>query len=483
VRRRAASGAQPRRSAVLSCVTVYAGLDRPTGEAIEQAELDPDARDALELLERLCRQPSVSADGRALEETADLVEGLLRDAGFETQQLRVDGAPPAVFGELGGRSPYTLLLYNHYDVQPEVPLELWESPPFEPTIRDGKLYARGAADNKGELAVRLAAVRAVKRERGQVPIRIRWIVEGEEEIGSPHFDELARRFARLLHADACLWEGTGFAPDGRPMIGLGYKGVLSVRLAVRALARDGHSALAAILPSAAWRLVHALAAIRGPDGRVRIPGFYEPVREPTPGERLTLAEETSSLEDELLAAYGATEFVDGLRGAALRERRSFSPTANIAGIETGYAGPGIKTVLPAEAVAQLDFRLVPEQHPDELAAQLRSHLDAEGFGDVEVTVLGAAEPVATPIDDPFVQRVASIAERFAGCRPSIAPLGPATLPLLASLRGHVGLPGLAPPDNPLHVGAAAHAPNENVRLEDLERAYRFSYTLLEAIGA
>ena len=160
-----------------------------------------------------------------------------------------------------------------------------------------------------------------------------------------------------------------------------------------------------------------------------------------------------------------------------------SPTANITGIETGYAGPGIKTVLPAAAAAQMEFRLVPDQHPDTVAAELRSHLDVEGFDDVEVTVLGSAEPVVTPISDPLVQRVASIAERFAGQRASITPIGPATLPLLASLRRHVGVPGLAPPDNPVYAGAAAHAPNENVRPEDVERAYHFNYALFEQIAA
>src|SRR5215211_7056273 len=202
--------------------------------------------DALRTLDLLCRQPSVSAESRELTETAELVEELLRGAGFETQQLRADGGPPAVYGAQAGTSPYRLLLYNHYDVQPVDPLELWESPPFEPTVRDGKLFARGAADNKGELAVRLAVVRALRERTGELPITIRWIIEGEEEMGSPHFDEIVRRYANDLRADACLWEG---AParlrDGRPSIGLGFKGTLAVRLDVRRAASDAHSAAAA----------------------------------------------------------------------------------------------------------------------------------------------------------------------------------------------------------------------------------------------
>src|SRR5919201_3965158 len=182
---------------------------------------DDETRETVRLLELLCRQPSVSAEGRALAETADLVEELLADAGFTTRQLEANGGPPAVYGEQPGRSAYTLLLYNHYDVQPVDPLQLWDSPPFEPTVRDGKLYARGAADNKAELAVRLAVIRRLREEHGELPVRIRWIVEGEEEIGSPSFEGLAKGYADLLRAGGCLWEGSLWRRDGRPELGLG----------------------------------------------------------------------------------------------------------------------------------------------------------------------------------------------------------------------------------------------------------------------
>ena len=223
--------------------------------------------EALRLLDLLCREPSVSAEGRALETTATLVEELLSGSGFSTRQLRADDGPAAVYGEQRGRSDYTLLLYNHYDVQPPDPLELWESPPFEPTLRDGKLFARGAADNKGELAVRIAVIRALLEQDGELPLTIRWIVEGEEEVLSPHFDEIVRRNADALRADACLWEGSSARlSDGRPSIGLGFKGALSVRFDVKLLKTDAHSAAAATVPSAAWRLVEALASLRDRDG-------------------------------------------------------------------------------------------------------------------------------------------------------------------------------------------------------------------------
>src|SRR5438874_3343672 len=174
------------------------------------------AEDALRILELLCRQPSVSAEGRNLEATAELVEALLAGVGFETRQLRVGDGAPAVYGDQEGRSDFTLLLYNHYDVQPVDPIELWDSPPFEPTHRDGNLFARGTSDNKAEIAVRLAAIRALRDESGELPIRIRWIVEGEEEIGSPSFDDIVRANAELLKADGALYEGSAARlPDGR----------------------------------------------------------------------------------------------------------------------------------------------------------------------------------------------------------------------------------------------------------------------------
>ena len=447
-------------------------------------ELDVAAveRDALRILELLCRQPSISAEGTQLAETADLVEELLAGAGFETRQLAADGSPPAVYGDLPGTGDFTLLLYNHYDVQPVDPLDLWETPPFEPTLRDGKLFARGASDNKAELAVRLATIRALREARGDLPVRIRWIVEGEEEVGSTHFDEIVRRNVDLLRADACLWEGCGALADGRPEVCLGFKGTLAVRLDLEVLSGDAHSGLAAALPSAAWRLLRAVASLRDAGGRVRIAGFQDVVRKPTEEERAVIAVQSDSIEAELHEAYGFDEFVDGLTGPALRERFIFEPTCNLAGFHSGYGGPAVKTVLPARASAWLDFRVVPDQRPEDVLGQLRAHLDGEGYSAVEITPLVLAQPASTPLDHPFVQRVTRVAERVSNRAPSIELRSPATLPIVASLQRHVGVPGVAAPDNPVYSGSAAHAPNEHVRLEDFEFAVRFTLALLDELG-
>jgi acetylornithine deacetylase/succinyl-diaminopimelate desuccinylase-like protein len=171
-----------------------------------------------------------------------------------------------------------------------------------------------------------------------------------------------------------------------------------------------------------------------------------------------------------------------LTGAALMERASYRPTANIAGIQTGYNGPGIKTVLPGAASAWLDFRLVPDQRPGEVLELLRAHLEREGFGDVFVTELASCPPAVTPIDDPFVQRVVRVADAVAGARSSLLPLAAATLPIVASFQEHLGVPGLAAPDNPTYAGSRAHAPNEHIRLEDVGPAVRFTYALLQDLA-
>lgn len=439
------------------------------------------SHDAQTLLEQLARQPSVAAQNLGMAEMADMVERLLSETGFATQRLYADGAPPFIYGELKGTSDYTVLLYNHYDVQPPEPFELWNTPPFEPTVRNGSLYARGVSDNKSEFAARLTAIRALLAVNGSLPVTLRWIIEGEEEVGSPHFGAMAQKYSELLKANGCLWEGSSFDVSGRPEASLGAKGLLYVQLDIAGTGIDAHSGNAPILPSAAWRLVQALASLRSPDGRVLIPGFYDAVRPPTSQQQQALYEQTDE-EEALREAYGITTFNDNLTGVELRKRYSFSPTCNIAGLLSGYTGEGTKTVLPAKAMAKIDFRLVPDQTPEDILAKLRAHLEKQGYSDIRVTVFGRAQPTVSSMDDPFVRRVLSIAESFEGTKPSITPISGGSLPLLEPLTRYVGLPGLSAPGNASYWASAAHAPNEHIRLEDLERAVRFNCHMFQRLG-
>ena len=232
----------------------------------------------------------------------------LRALGFEMQVLPKEGggpsAQPVVFAELRGKSAKTLLFYNHYDVQPPEPLELWTSPPFEPALRDGKLYGRGVSDNKGNIASRLAALKAWREVRGELPCSLKFCIEGDEEIGSPQMEEFVEEHRELLSADACVWEGGGVTWDGPPMVTLGVKGLLYVELTCETINRDAHSSYGTVLPNAAWRLAWALSTIKAQDERVQIEGFYDDVRAPTPEERAAIeampqedAETLKSLRD------------------------------------------------------------------------------------------------------------------------------------------------------------------------------------------
>jgi len=315
-----------------------------------------------------------------------------------------------------------------------------------------------------------------------LPITLRWIIEGEEEIGSPHFGAIASKYAALLQADGCFWEGEGFGPTGRPELLLGTKGLLYVQLDVQGTGIDAHSGSAPILPSAAWRLVQALATLRTPEGHVRIPGFYNTVLTPSEAQLAAISDQPN-MDAELREAYKVDRFVDGLSGAALSERLAFTPTCNLAGLVSGYTGQGSKTVLPARAMAKIDFRLVPEQDPQDILAKLKTHLRAEGYDDISVTAFGSAEPVVTPIDAPLVQRMIRIAQGYNGKSPSINPIAGGTLPLLGALRRYVGVPGLSVPGNPTYWANGAHAPNEHIRLDDLREAVRFNCYMFQALAS
>ncbi len=437
-------------------------------------EIETQVQNFQSLITEYCRLESVGAQNRMMAETADWVEKLLKDTGFETRQLPVDGAPNYVYGTLKGKSDFTLLLYNHYDVQPEAPVELWESPPFEVTERDGKLVARGISDNKSELISRICAIRAIQGTQGDFPINIKWIIEGEEEIGSVHFDAMTRQYGDLLKADGTLWEGGGFNEKGQAGVALGFRGMLYVEYSVESMKIDAHSGGAHKLPSAAWRLVKALATLKDENGNVLIPGFYDDVREPTEMEKQASRDNVDpEQEARYKEYYGIDSFLHNRSGYEL-ETSVYEPTANIAGFLTGYTETGLKTVLPAKAMAKMDFRLAPNQRPDDIFEKLKAHLKAQGFGDVQVRNLGIADPVVTPIESDFVQKMTQICRAFTNQEPQITPLVGGTLPLLGPMKDNVGVLGISTSGNPSYYGSGPHAPNEHIRVKDIPRAIEFN---------
>ncbi len=449
--------------------------------------IDDHLNDSVAELTELCKLPSVSAQKSAIEETAEHVSGLLRGLGFEARVLPkpvlspVEGPPggqPVVYAEQPGRSTRTLLFYDHYDVQPPEPLELWSTPPFQPTLRDGKLYGRGVSDNKGNIAAHLAALRAWKEVRGELPCAVKFCIEGDEEIGSPHMEEFVEEQRKLLAADACVWEGGGVTWEGVPQVTLGVKGLLYVELESNTVNRDAHSSYGTVLPNAAWRLAWALASVKGPDEGILIDGFYDAVRPATPEER-SAVEAMPSEEAETLASYGVGEALTGVRGLEYRLRHLFAPTATIDGLTSGYEGEGPKTVLPARAMAKMDFRLVPELDPDDIFAKLRGHLDSHGFGDITVRRLGGERPARTPVSDPFVGVVRQAVVDTYGREPIIVPTMAGTGPLYPFV-ATLGLPtadiGIGYP------GARIHAPDENIRIEDFRNGAKAVAALLGRFG-
>lgn len=417
---------------------------------------------SLEELKTYVAQPSISAQNLGLRECAELVKGMLEKRGFKAEINATDGAP-VVFGEIKGKSDKTLLIYNHYDVQPPEPLELWESPPFEPQIRDGKMYGRGVSDDKGHLTSRLHAIDAILAEEGELPCNIKFIIEGEEETASVHLHDYITQNVKKLKADACVWEFGGVDHRERPQQYLGLRGICYVELSVTALGTDVHSGIGgSIFPNAAWRLVWALNTLKGRDERIRIPGFYDDVIPPTARDR-EFMEKLPPIHEEYKKRYGVKEFIKGLTDdTEIKMEEVFTPTCTICGLTSGYQGPGSKTVQPAFASAKVDFRLVPDQKPEDILKKLRAHLDAEGFSDVEIKFLGGEPAARTDPDHPFVKMVVNSAEDVYDVPMDIVPMvggsGP-SYPFVHDLGLPVVTMGLGYPET------RAHAPNENIRID------------------
>jgi acetylornithine deacetylase/succinyl-diaminopimelate desuccinylase-like protein len=428
-------------------------------------------------LSEACSIPSLAGRPDDLARMADWVEDHLYSLGAHTERLRYESAPEAILAEIGD-GPRSVLVYDHYDVQPVDPIELWQSAPFEPDIRDGTFYARGAADNKGDLVARLAALDIQNEIHGDLPVHLKFLIEGEEETGSKSFKAIVNRYGHRIQADGCVWEGTGIDHVGRPELVFGAKGLAYVELTCRGLADDQHSSLAVIAPSPVWHLVEALSTLRSPDGKVLIDGFYDDVVVPS-DEDLALLEHLPFEEEAERQRLGVDEFVGGDTGVDLVRRYYFEPTCNIAGIYAGFVEPGTsKTVLPKQALAKVDMRLVPNQDPDDIVAKLRKHLASHGFGDIEITQYSMEHPVRSRPDSPIgIATIKACADVFSEA-PVVSPLMIGTGPMYP-IASTLGIPTVSPagvcrPDSNIH------APNENCRLEDFLRIVEYTVAWIRA---
>ncbi|HLZ95050.1 MAG TPA: M20/M25/M40 family metallo-hydrolase [Candidatus Dormibacteraeota bacterium] len=442
------------------------------------AYIDKNSRRFVDELKQLCSFPSISNHGlEAIKPARDWLAERL--GGFTDRVETFDaGGMPALYAEVLGAGKRKLLLYEHYDVQPVDPIELWDSKPFEPAEKDGKLVARGVADDKADVMARIHALETLKH-LGEVPVTLRFLVEGEEEIGSKTFEKIAHDHADDLHADGCLWESGGFDSAGRPTLFFGARGLLYVQLRVKMLAFDQHSGYASIYPSAAVYLVQALASLRDQDMNIRIEGFYDDVVEATEADRRMMARIDPEVEDRK-RLVGFARLIRDPAPEHVVEQLLFTPTANIAGVTTGYQGPGSKTVLPAEATAKLDFRLIPNQDPHDILDKLRRHLDANGFDKVEIMWADGEKPARSDPQSRIGVVTADCVRELHG-EPVVWPFMQATGPMHPVV-SDLGIPTVMPvgvgrPDNRIH------APNENIRVDDYLNTVRLMCRVWERFGA
>ncbi len=431
-------------------------------------------------LEEFLRMPSISArkdGGTGFHECAEWVAGKLQEAGAEARLLQTEGHP-VVYAEVG-EGEKSLLSYGHYDVQPPEPLELWETDPFVPTVRDGGLYARGVADDKGDVLARIQALRLYTEKHGQPPFKLKFFIEGEEEIGSPNLAPFVRANADLLAADACLWEGSMKDGSGRPTIFCGTKGLAYVELRAKGASHDLHSMYGGIAPNPAWRLVQALRTIKDERGNITLDGLDE------------LAEEPSEMDLEairsipfdggaLKRSWGVDAFDRDLSDQDALREMLLRPTANIAGVMSGYTGPGSKTIVPSEAFVKMDFRLVAGQSPGPVLELIRAHLSRRGFDDVEVVDLHGVEAAKTPVDSSIVRTAFETWEDLgrddAVVYPTIGGSGPTSL-----IATELGIPTIMT-GNVANAGSRLHSPNEWVSLEDYYESVAYFARFFERFG-
>lgn len=417
-----------------------------------------------------------------VQKAAEWVFAQLEHLGFHARIWATE-RHPAVYGEcLKAKGCPTLLIYGHYDVQPAEPLDEWVTPPFEPNIRDGSIFARGATDDKGQFFTYLKAIDAILSVSGVLPLNVKILVEGEEEIGSPSMAALLEEHHDDLHADfVAMSDGSQFAP-GTPAITYGLRGLSYLQIDLQGPRFDLHSgAFGGLVVNPVQALVEILAQLKGPDGRVAIPGFYEEVEEIQLWER----QEMASLpfdEGELKAYLGVPRLV-GETAHTPMERKTARPTLDVNGIWGGFSGEGAKTIIPAKAGAKVSMRLVPRQRPERINDLFRNYVETltpPGMK-LEITDLHGSEPVLVARKEPAIQAAARAIEIGFGKTPVFIREG-GSIPIVNLLKESLGLDrilllGWGSPDD------GAHSPNERFSLEDFHRGIRSIAALFYELAA
>ena len=438
----------------------------------------------LDELKALLAIPSISAlpqHAGDVRRCAEWCADEMRRIGLQNVRLIDTPGNPVTYGDwLGAEGAPTILFYGHYDVQPVDPLELWESPPFDATIRDGEIYARGSADDKGQVFMHFKAVEAHLKQNGRLPLNIRFILEGEEEVGSAHLDDFVRAHRSELAADVVVISDSPMFARGVPSICYGLRGLVYCQIDLRGSSTDLHSgSFGGAVANPAMVLSQMLAQMKDRSGRVRIPGFYDDVVLLQEEERKAWAALPFN-EKQYKKAFGIPK-VYGETGYTTLERTWARPTFEVNGLLSGFTGEGAKTVLPALSMAKVSMRLVPNQDPDRIAALFETYVQgvAPKTVQVKVTRMHGGKPWMTSYDNPFVQAAGRAIERGFGQKPVFTREG-GSIPVVSTFQEELGLPsvlfGVGLPDE------NAHAPNEKLDVSNFQNGVIASAILYQEVA-
>ena len=437
-------------------------------------------------LKEFIRIPSVStlpAHRPDIERAAAFVADKLRAAGMENVEIIPTSGHPLVYADwLHASGKPTVLCYGHYDVQPADPLDLWISPPFEPTERDGNLYARGAVDDKGQMYMHIKAIEALRAVNGKLPVNVKFLIEGEEEVGGASIARYVAENREKLRSDVALVSDTAMYAEGMPTLCIGLRGLIYLEVEATGPARDLHSGLyGGAAPNAVYGLIELLAKAKDEHGVIRIPGLYDDVEEPAPAELESWSRLPFREEQFLANEVGATALT-GEPGRSVLERVWSRPTFEVHGIAGGFTGPGAKTVIPAKATAKVSIRLVPRQEPEKIIAAFRDWVRQNTPAGVqtEVRVLSASPGLVVNPERPAIQ-VAARAFGDIFHKPTVFIRSGGSIPIVGDFAKHLGIPtilmGFGLPDDGLH------APNEKYKLDNYYLGIMTVAHFLEQYGA
>ncbi len=431
----------------------------------------------VERLKEYVRHPSISAQNKGIREVAELASDMLGALGMSVEVVETAGHP-MVLGRFGSDpSKLTILFYGHYDVQPPEPYDAWVSPPFEPTVRDGRIYARGVGDNKGQHFAQMLAIESYLAVHGELPCNLIFLLEGEEEIGSPQISEFVRSNADRLKADLVITSDGPLHISGKPIITFGVRGMVSFDLKVRTAKRDTHSGnYGGVMPNAIWKLVNLLGTMRSPDGTITIDGFHDQIIPPTELAHRAAASLPVDLA-EFMDELGLSE-LDEPKDRAFYDRLMFHPTLTINGLNGGYGGEGSKSVLPCEAVAKCDVRLVDAMTPEHVLNKIEEHI-ARHAPDVELVRRGGMLPSKTPMESEFTSPIKQAITMAHGVEPLLYPSLGASLPDYVFTKT-LGIPAFVVPY--ANADEANHAPNENLKISCFMDGIRSGAAMMMMLG-